>query len=400
MEIIGTTGVSDAPVIAQLQACLQQAVARRASDVHFEPHAGGLRVRMRIDGELIETDHWPLGLRERLAARVKVLAHMDVAERRLPQDGRMVLKRETGHDLDLRVSSLPTLHGEKIVIRVLDGHQQELQLAALGYTPEQLRLLKHAIAQPCGMVLVTGPTGSGKTQSLYACLQQLNTPSVNISTVEDPCEIELPGLNQVPVQDKPGLGFATVLRALLRQDPDVLMVGEIRDVETAQVAFQAAQTGHLVLSTLHTNDAPSTLERLAHMGIPPYLIAASVQLITAQRLVRRLCVQCRQPEQSARWVDILRQAGWHGPLPERPSLWQAQGCSACHRGYRGRVGVFEVMPVSRAMQAQILRNPSGLELAAQAAKEGIATLRQSGLALVLAGVTSLQEVLSGTPEIA
>jgi len=381
----GVSGSADAPVVARLQACLAHAVAQRASDVHFEPTAQGLRVRLRIDGVLSDMAPWPLGLRERLAARVKVLAKMDVAERRLPQDGRMVYQTADGPSLDLRVSSLPTLHGEKIVIRVLGDPAHTLDLAALGYTPEQLTLLEKAIGQSCGLVLVTGPTGSGKTQSLYACLQRLNTPSVNISTAEDPCEMALPGLNQVPVGNKPGLDFAAVLRALLRQDPDVLMVGEIRDLETAQIAFQAAQTGHLVLSTLHTNDAPSTLERLAHMGIAPYLIAASVQLITAQRLVRRLCPQCRQADQGPHLVATLRQAGWTGALPDAPTLWHPVGCTACHRGYHGRLGIFEVMPVSRDMQQQILQQASGLHLAALAAREGIPTLRHSGLAQALAG---------------
>ena len=277
--------VEDAPVVVFVQQLLEQAIALNASDLHFEPYETHYRVRIRIDGQLREVSSAPTAFRERLAARIKVLARLDVAEKRLPQDGRIQFRLPDSRMLDLRVSTLPTLFGEKVVVRVLDARQAQLELASLGYEATDLALLEQAIHRPHGMVLVTGPTGSGKTQSLYASLNQLNTPEVNIATVEDPCEIQMTGINQVNVQDKPGLSFAVALRAFLRQDPDILMVGEIRDLETAQIAIQAAQTGHLVLSTLHTNDAPATLVRLRNMGVAPYNIAASVSLITAQRLV-------------------------------------------------------------------------------------------------------------------
>ena len=297
-----------------------------------------------------------------------------------------------------RVSTLPTLFGEKVVVRVLDARQAQLQLAALGYEPADRMQLEQAIRRPHGMVLVTGPTGSGKTQSLYACLNELNTQEVNIATVEDPCEIQMSGINQVNVQDKPGLTFAVALRAFLRQDPDILMVGEIRDLETAQIAIQASQTGHLVLSTLHTNDAMGTLVRLRNMGVAPYNIAASVSLVTAQRLVRRLCMHCRQPHTLS--PEALRQAGWEGECddPSLRSVYRSVGCAHCHKGFQGRTGIFQVMPVSAAMQALILQEAGLQALAQQTRAEGITTLRQAGLRKVLAGVTSLDEVLSATQE--
>ena len=309
----------------------------------------------------------------------------------------MKLQLASGRELDLRVSTLPTLFGEKLVVRVLDAQQAQLELAALGYEPEDLKRLTEAVQRPHGMVLVTGPTGSGKTQSLYACINLLNTPEVNIATVEDPCEIQMPGINQVNVQDKPGLTFAVALRAFLRQDPDILMVGEIRDLETAQIAIQASQTGHLVLSTLHTNDATGTLVRLRNMGVAPYNIAASVSLVTAQRLVRRLCKHCRQAQSLSR--DALRQAGWESEEPQKNgTVYAPVGCAHCHKGFKGRTGIFQVMPVSAQMQELVLQDAGAQVLAQQARREGIASLRQAGLRKVLAGITSLDEVLAATRE--
>lgn len=390
--------VEDAPVVVYVQQLLEQAVAQRASDLHFEPYEQDYRVRMRIDGLLHELARPPQAFRDRLAARIKVMARLDVAEKRLPQDGRIKLQLQDGRELDLRVSTLPTLFGEKVVVRVLDATQAQLDLGCLGYEAQDLALLEQAIRRPHGMVLVTGPTGSGKTQSLYACLKQLNTAEVNIATVEDPCEIQMNGINQVNVQDKPGLGFAVALRAFLRQDPDILMVGEIRDLETARIAIQAAQTGHLVLSTLHTNDAPATLVRLRNMGVASYNIAASVSLITAQRLVRRLCPHCREPQMLS--AETLHQAGMgrHTLAAEAYRVYGARGCSACHKGFKGRTGIFQVMPVSAAMQSLILQEAGTLELAQQAAREGVCSLRQAGLRKVMAGETSLDEVLAATRE--
>jgi type IV pilus assembly protein PilB len=388
--------VEDAPVVVYVQQLLEQAVAMQASDLHFEPYEHHYRVRLRIDGQLREVSSAPLAFRERLAARIKVMARLDVAEKRLPQDGRMKLLRQDGRALDLRVSTLPTLFGEKVVVRVLDARQGQLHLASLGYEPRDLAMLEHAIRQPHGMVLVTGPTGSGKTQSLYACLNLLNTAERNIATVEDPCEIQMNGINQVNVQDKPGLSFAIALRAFLRQDPDILMVGEIRDLETAQIAIQAAQTGHLVLSTLHTNDAPSTLVRLRNMGVAPYNIAASVSLITAQRLVRRLCEHCRTPISLP--ADVLRHAGLVAPDAREYRVYTPQGCAACHKGFKGRTGIFQVMPVSAAMQDLILQEAGSPALEKQARLDGARALREAGLHKVIAGETSLEEVLSATRE--
>lgn len=394
-ERMRTGHVEDAPVVVYVQKLLEQAVALQASDLHFEPYEQFYRVRMRIDGQLREMDQAPLAFRERLAARIKVLARLDVAERRLPQDGRIKLPLQDNRHLDLRVSTLPTLFGEKVVVRLLDARHQQLDLDSLGYEPEDLRRLQEAIHRPHGMVLVTGPTGSGKTQSLYACLNLLNTSEVNIATVEDPCEIQMAGVNQVNVHDKPGLSFAVALRAFLRQDPDILMVGEIRDLETAQIAVQAAQTGHMVLSTLHTNDAPSTLVRLRNMGVASYNIAASVSLVTAQRLVRKLCSMCRQAQ--ALPGRVLREAGWSEANEDRHyTVYTPLGCGACHQGYRGRTGIFQVMPVTPQLQALMLQDASGLALAQQAQREGLRSLREAGLRKVLAGQTSLAEVLGAT----
>ena len=396
--VVRTGQVEDAPVVVYVQRLLEQAIDLHASDLHFEPYEDHYRVRMRIDGQLHELSCAPLAFRERLAARIKVMARLDVAEKRLPQDGRMKFALPDGRHLDLRISTLPTLFGEKVVVRVLDARQVQLDLAALGYEAHDLALLENAIQRPHGMVLVTGPTGSGKTQSLYACLNRLNTAQVNIASVEDPCEIQMPGINQVNVQDKPGLGFALALRAFLRQDPDILMVGEIRDLETAQIAIQAAQTGHMVLSTLHTQDAPAALVRLRNMGVASYNIAASVSLITAQRLVRRLCPHCREPvtlpAAALRWAghaaDALHATQYHAYAP--------RGCSACHKGFRGRTGIFQVMPVSTAMQELILQEAGILALDRQARQEGVRSLREAGLRKVIAGETSLDEVLMTTQE--
>ncbi len=390
--------VEDAPVVRFLQKMLLDAYTMRASDLHFEPYEHFYRVRFRIDGELRDIASPPVAVKEKLASRIKVISKLDISERRVPQDGRMKLKVGANKVIDFRVSTLPTLFGEKIVIRILDPSSAQMGIEALGYEPDEKALLVEAISRPYGMVLVTGPTGSGKTVSLYTCLNLLNKPGVNISTAEDPSEINLPGVNQVNVNDKAGLTFATALRAFLRQDPDIIMVGEVRDLETADIAIKAAQTGHLVLSTLHTNDAPATLSRLLNMGVLPFNIASSVNLITAQRLARRLCKQCKLPYEDLPDSALLA-AGF---TPEElDGSWQPYrpvGCNACHNGYKGRVGIYQVMPISEAMQHIILRGGSALEIKAQARADGVRTLRESGLRKVKLGVTSLEEVLGCTNE--
>ena len=388
--------VEDAPIVKFLQKMLLDAYTMRASDLHFEPYEHHYRVRMRIDGQLREIATPPVAIKDKLASRIKVISKLDIAEKRVPQDGRMKLKVGPDKVIDFRVSTLPTLFGEKVVIRILDPSSAQMGIDALGYEPDEKDKLLAAINRPYGMVLVTGPTGSGKTVSLYSCLNLLNQPGVNISTAEDPAEINLPGVNQVNVNEKAGLTFAAALRAFLRQDPDIIMVGEIRDLETADIAIKAAQTGHLVLSTLHTNDAPSTLTRLVNMGVAPFNIAASVNLITAQRLARRLCPKCKVPHH-----DLPRQALLDAGFTEQDleGDWQPYkpvGCSACHDGYKGRVGIYQVMPVSEAIQQLILRGASALEIAEQARREGVRTLRESGLRKVKMGITSLEEVLSAT----
>jgi type IV pilus assembly protein PilB len=393
---IHTSPLDDAPVVTCVQKLLEQAVALKASDLHFEPYEHHYRVRMRIDGELREVASPHMALKDRLASRIKVMSRLDIAEKRLPQDGRMKLLLAEGRELDLRVSTLPTLFGEKLVIRVLDSAQVQLDLTNLGYEPDDLAQLLKAIHAPHGLVLVTGPTGSGKTQSLYACLNLLNTAEVNIATVEDPCEIQLTGINQVNVQDKPGLNFAVALRAFLRQDPDILMVGEVRDLETANIAIQAAQTGHLVLSTLHTNDAPSTLVRLRNMGTAPYNIAASVSLITAQRLVRCLCPSCKKS--TTLQPEILLRSGWPQAMcpADLVPVFEPVGCPKCHKGFNGRTGIFQVMPVSTEMQQLVLQEAGIQEMDRQARREGVSSLRIAGLRKVLQGITSLDEVLAAT----
>jgi type IV pilus assembly protein PilB len=388
--------VEDAPVVRFLQKMLVDAINMRASDLHFEPFEYNYRVRFRIDGELREITQPPIAIKDKLASRIKVISRLDISEKRVPQDGRMKL-RFGNKSIDFRVSTLPTLFGEKIVIRILDSSSAKLGIEALGYEPEEKERLLHAVHRPYGMVLVTGPTGSGKTVSLYTCLNLLNEPGVNISTVEDPAEINLPGVNQVNVNDKAGLNFATALKAFLRQDPDIIMVGEIRDLETADIAIKAAQTGHLVLSTLHTNDAPSTLTRLLNMGVAPFNIAASVLLITAQRLVRRLCESCKTQVDYPR--EALLSAGFtETDLEGHWRPYRAVGCSACNNGYRGRLGIYQAMPITDEIQQLILNHGSSTDLANQARREGVRDLRQSGLVKVKLGVTSLEEVVNSTNE--
>ncbi|MBT0569393.1 type IV-A pilus assembly ATPase PilB [Curvibacter sp. CHRR-16] len=392
-----TTEVEDAPVVRFLQKMLLDAFSMRASDLHFEPYEHNYRVRFRIDGQLREIASPPIAIKDKLASRIKVISRMDISEKRVPQDGRMKLKVGPDRVIDFRVSTLPTLFGEKIVIRILDPSSAKLGIDALGYEPEEKERLLSAIGRPYGMILVTGPTGSGKTVSLYTCLNLLNQPGVNIATAEDPSEINLPGVNQVNVNEKAGLTFAAALKSFLRQDPDIIMVGEIRDLETADIAIKAAQTGHLVLSTLHTNDAPTTLTRMRNMGIQPFNIASSVILITAQRLARRLCSNCKEP------LDIpdtaLLDAGFKpSELDGSWKPYKAVGCSMCNNGYKGRVGIYQVMPISEAIQEIILRDGSALEIARQAEAEGVRSLRQSGLYKVKLGMTSLDEVLAVTNE--
>lgn len=387
--------VEDAPVVKFLHKMLVDAFNMRASDLHFEPYEHQYRVRFRVDGELREIISPPVALKEKLASRIKVMSRLDISEKRVPQDGRMKLKLGPDRVIDFRVSTLPTLFGEKIVIRILDPSSAKLGIDALGYEPEEKQRLLTAIERPYGMILVTGPTGSGKTVSLYTCLNLLNKPGVNISTAEDPSEINLPGVNQVNVNEKAGLNFAVALKAFLRQDPDIIMVGEIRDLETADIAIKAAQTGHLVLSTLHTNDAPTTLTRMRNMGIAPFNIASSVILITAQRLARRLCPQCKEPTEIPH--ESLLEAGFdEQELDGSWTPYKPVGCPACNNGYKGRVGIYEVMPISEDMQRIILADGSALEIAEQARREGVRSLRDSGLHKVKIGVTSLEEVLAVT----
>lgn len=387
--------VEDAPVVKFLHKMLIDAVNMRASDLHFEPYEHNYRVRFRVDGELREIASPPITIKDKLASRIKVISRLDISEKRVPQDGRMKLKVGPGRVIDFRVSTLPTLFGEKIVIRILDPNSAKMGIDALGYEPEEKARLLDAIHRPYGMILVTGPTGSGKTVSLYTCLNILNQPGVNISTAEDPSEINMPGVNQVNVNDKAGLTFAAALKAFLRQDPDVIMVGEIRDLETADIAIKAAQTGHMVLSTLHTNDAPTTLTRLRNMGVAPFNIASSVILITAQRLARRLCPQCKQPHDVP--TEALLAAGFEeSQLDGSWVPYKAVGCSACNNGYKGRVGIYQVMPISEEIQQIILRDGSALDIANQAKREGVKSLRESGLDKVRQGVTSLEEVLAVT----
>ena len=390
-----TSEVDDAPVVRFLHKMLMDAFSMRASDLHFEPYEHNYRVRFRIDGELREIASPPIAIKDKLASRIKVISRMDISEKRVPQDGKMKLKVGANRVIDFRVSTLPTLFGEKIVIRILDPSSAQLGIDALGYEPEEKERLLQAIGRPYGMILVTGPTGSGKTVSLYTFLNLLNQPGVNIATAEDPSEINLPGVNQVNVNEKAGLTFAAALKSFLRQDPDIIMVGEIRDLETADISIKAAQTGHLVLSTLHTNDAPATLTRLRNMGIAPFNIASSVMLITAQRLARRLCLTCKAPADVP--TKALLDAGYkESELDGSWKLYRAVGCSLCNNGYKGRVGIYQVMPITEEIQRIILRDGSALEIAMQAEAEGIRSLRQSGLHKAKQGLTTLDEVIAVT----
>jgi type IV pilus assembly protein PilB len=388
--------VEDAPVVRFLQKMLIDAINLRASDLHFEPYEYHYRVRFRVDGELREITQPPLAIKDKLSARIKVISRLDIAEKRVPQDGRMKLKFGS-KAIDFRVSTLPTLFGEKIVVRILDPSSAKVGIEALGYEKIEKDRLMKAIQRPYGMVLVTGPTGSGKTVSLYTCLNILNQPGVNISTVEDPAEINLPGVNQVNVNDRAGLTFAVALKAFLRQDPDIIMVGEIRDLETADIAIKAAQTGHMVMSTLHTNDAPTTLTRLANMGVAAFNIAASVLLITAQRLARKLCDNCKAPADYPR--EAMLKAGFKAEdLDGNWKPFRAVGCSMCNNGYKGRVGIYQVMPITDEIQKIILGAGMAMDIAIQAQREGVRDLRQSGLLKVRSGMTTLEEVISVTNE--
>jgi len=389
--------VEDAPIVRFVNKLMLDAIRRGASDIHFEPYEKMYRVRFRMDGVLKEIAQPPVQLAGKLAARLKVMSRLDIAERRVPQDGRIKMRLSKNRAIDFRVSSCPTLYGEKIVMRILDPSQAQLGIDALGYEPKQKELYLKYLAKPQGMILVTGPTGSGKTVSLYTGLHILNREDTNISTAEDPSEINLPGVNQVNVNPKVGLTFAAAMRAFLRQDPDVIMVGEIRDLETAEIAIKAAQTGHLVLSTLHTNDAPQTLTRLIDMGVKPYAIATSVSLIIAQRLARKLCVTCKVPMDVPR--EALAKEGFQpADIESGMRIFAPKGCANCTDGYKGRVGIYQVMPVTDAIARLILAGGSAVDISDQSAKEGFWDLRRSGLEKVKSGLTSLEEINSVTIE--
>ena len=383
------SGIDETPVVRFVNKVLLDAIKRGASDIHIEPYEKIFRIRFRVDGVLEEIIHPPLAMAGRLTARIKVMSRMDISERRIPQDGRIKLKISKTKAIDFRVNTCPTLFGEKTVLRILDPSSAQLGIDALGYEPEQKKLYMDALANPYGMILVTGPTGSGKTVSLYTGLNILNEPGTNISTAEDPAEINLAGINQVNVNPKAGLTFAEALKSFLRQDPDVIMVGEIRDLETASIAVKAAQTGHLVLSTLHTNDAPQTLSRLINMGVPPFNIATAVSLIIAQRLGRRLCESCKAPDELPR--EILLQEGFIEEQIEDIQLFKAVGCKKCNSGYKGRVGIYQVMKISEEIGKIIMAGGNAIEIAHQAKAENIPDLRESALKKVAQGVMSLEE---------
>ncbi|MDK1288714.1 type IV-A pilus assembly ATPase PilB [Pseudoalteromonas umbrosa] len=380
----------DAPIIVYINKILMDAIKKGASDLHFEPYEKKYRVRFRIDGILHEMASPPNTLASRLSARIKVMSHLDIAEKRKPQDGRIKLKISERKSIDFRVSTLPTMWGEKIVMRILDSSAAKLGIDVLGYEPEQKDLYLNALEQPQGMILVTGPTGSGKTVSLYTGLNILNKPERNISTAEDPVEINLEGINQVQINTKADMTFANALKAFLRQDPDVVMVGEIRDLETAEISIKAAQTGHLVMSTLHTNSAPETLTRLLNMGVPAYNVASSVSLIIAQRLARRLCPKCKEPEELPK-EELLKQ-GFTEEQVKDLTLYAPKGCDHCTDGYKGRVGVYEVVKITPEMSHKIMEGANSLEIAALADKLGFDNLRKSGLKKAASGVTSLAEI--------
>jgi len=386
-----TDGVNDTPIVKFVNKVLMDAIKSGASDIHMEPYEKSYRVRFRRDGMLQEVATPPLALAGKITARLKILSKLDIAERRVPQDGRMKMRISKNKAIDFRVNSLPTLFGEKVVLRILDPSSATLGIDKLGFEPEQKEALLKAAHSPYGMLLVTGPTGSGKTVTLYTCVNILNTPETNISTAEDPVEINLPGVNQVNVNEKVGLDFAAALRAFLRQDPDIILVGEIRDIDTASIAIKAAQTGHMVLSTLHTNSAPATLSRLVNMGVPPFNIASAVNLIVAQRLARRLCENCKQPISVP--DEALLEVGFKKEELNGLTLYGPKGCSECgDSGYKGRVGIYEVMPMSEKIGEIIMRGGTELEVEEQMLKEGVSPLRTSGLRKVKAGVTSIEEV--------
>ncbi len=388
---VSSSEIDDAPIVRFINKIMVDAIKKGASDIHFEPYEKHFRIRLRQDGVLTEIARPPVTLAMKLSARLKVMARLDIAERRIPQDGRIKLKLSKNRAIDFRVNTCPTLYGEKVVCRLLDPSSAQLGIDALGYEENQKQLYLQTLAKPYGMILVTGPTGSGKTVSLYTGLNILNTVDRNISTAEDPAEINMPGVNQVNVNPKVGLTFAAALRAFLRQDPDIIMVGEIRDLETAEIAIKAAQTGHLVLSTLHTNDAPKTLTRLIDMGVKPYAIASSVSLIIAQRLARRLCSNCKEP------IDIpaealLKEGFTRADVESGLTIFHAKGCSQCTNGYKGRVGIYQVMPCSETIGRIMMEGGNSMQIAAQAKSEGVADLRQSGLKKVKDGLTSLEEI--------
>jgi type IV pilus assembly protein PilB len=390
-DVIQRDDIEDAPVVKFVNKILVSAIQRGASDIHFEPYEKFFRVRTRLDGVLSEVAQPPVVLANKVCARLKVMSRMDIAERRVPQDGRIKMRLSKNRAIDFRVNTCPTLFGEKIVLRILDPAQAKLGIDMLGYEDHQRALYEKHLGKPYGMILVTGPTGSGKTVSLYTGLNILNTIDRNISTAEDPAEINLPGVNQVNVNPKVGLTFASALKAFLRQDPDVIMVGEIRDLETAEIAIKAAQTGHLVLSTLHTNDAPRTLTRLVDMGVKPYAIATSVSLIIAQRLARRLCDNCKEEKDIPR--EALEKEGFTTKdLDSGLRIYGPKGCKNCNDGYKGRVGIFQVMEVSETMGRIIMEGGNAMQIADQAAKEGVYDLRRAGLNKVKEGVTSLEEI--------
>ncbi len=387
----------DGPIARFIHKTLSDALAAGASDIHFEFYEQVARVRFRVDGQLREVVQPPLAVRSQLASRIKVMARLDISEKRVPQDGRIqVAFSKHGRPIDFRVSTLPTLFGEKVVMRILNSDSSTLNIDQLGFEPFQKAMLLEAIHRPYGMVLVTGPTGSGKTVSLYTCLNILNTEHVNISTAEDPAEINLPGINQVNVNDKQGLTFSSALKSFLRQDPDIIMVGEIRDLETADIAIKASQTGHMVFSTLHTNNAPATLSRLLNMGVAPFNIASSVSLIMAQRLLRRLCT-CKAPAERPP-VEALKQAGFKDEdIAKDWQLYRPVGCDRCRgKGFKGRLGVYEVMPITEEMQRVIMEGGNEVDILKMAYEEGMVDLRRAGLLKVMQGLTSLEEVLAGT----
>jgi type IV pilus assembly protein PilB len=396
-EKITRDDAEDAPIVRFVNKVMIDAIRRGASDIHFEPYEKAYRVRYRMDGVLKEITQAPVQLATKIAARLKVMSRLDIAERRVPQDGRIKLRISKNRAIDFRVSTCPTLFGEKVVTRILDPSQASLGIDALGYEPVQKDLYLKNLARPQGMILVTGPTGSGKTVSLYTGLQILNREDTNISTAEDPVEINLPGINQVNVNPRVGLTFAAALSAFLRQDPDVIMVGEIRDLETAEIAIKASQTGHLVLSTLHTNDAPQTLTRLIDMGVKPYAIATSVSLIIAQRLARRLCSQCKQPLEIPPEA-LLKEGFSEADAAAGMKIFGPRGCSSCTDGYKGRTGIYQVLPVTEAVGRIILAGGSAVEIGDEADRMGVWDLRRSGLEKVKTGITSLEEINSVTIE--